>query len=105
MFQRNVLLILGYIVAGRLGLSLSATGGGYAAPVWFPTGLAIAAVLIWGWRAIPGVWLGAFLTNLSLGLGIGTASTQLQGHSFWVAVSIATGNSLEAALARVLLTR
>jgi PAS domain S-box-containing protein len=48
-----------YYLTARLGFSINLA---YVnAALWLPAGLAQAAVLIWGWHAVPGVFLGAFL--------------------------------------------
>ncbi len=66
-----------YFAAGRLGLSL-ATVGGNVSPVWPPTGVALAALVLFGPSRWPGVWLGAFfvtwLTGVPLGVGLGVAT-------------------------------
>jgi signal transduction histidine kinase len=95
MLGRNIVLALAYFASGKLSLWLASTGGGFAAPCWPPAGISIAALLAWGWRAAPGVWIGAFLTNLSVS----------HWEGFGLASCIATGNMLEALLARELLTR
>ncbi|HYC00294.1 MAG TPA: MASE1 domain-containing protein [Candidatus Limnocylindrales bacterium] len=83
------LLALAYLATARAGLSLAAIGG-LAAPVWPPTGMAVAAMLLapalW-----PGIALGAFLTNLSIGVPL------------VVTLPIAFGNTLEAVIAAQLL--
>jgi integral membrane sensor domain MASE1 len=58
-----------------------------------PTGIALASLLIYGYRLWPGVTLGAFIINL------------LTGASVPVALGIATGNTLEALIAVFLLTK
>ena len=79
-----------YWGAARLGLALA-----FVAPqvtvVWPPTGIALAAILLLGARAAPGVWLGAFLANV-------TADAPLVA-----AAGIATGNMLEAVVGAWLL--
>jgi signal transduction histidine kinase len=80
-----------YAVTARLGLLLDAVGG-FATVVWAPTGIAIAAVLILGYRTAIAVWLGAFVANLFNGPPI-------------VAAIIAVGNTLEAVLAVYALKR
>jgi PAS domain S-box-containing protein len=72
-----------YFAAARFGLSLTFVHSS-ASPVWPPTGLALAALLLLGWRAWPGVALGAYLAN-ALTTGWGLAS-----------LAIAAGNTLEA---------
>lgn len=76
-------LAMVYFVAGKFGLSLASQNPSVS-PVWAPTGIALAAVLVLGYRAWPGILLGAFLTNISTA---GTPATSL---------AIAVGNTLEA---------
>src|SRR4029453_8003097 len=78
-----VLLTVGYIAAGRIGLLL-AFANENASPVWPPTGLAIAALLLLGLRAWPAVALGAFIVNLT------------NTGSIPASLVIAVGNTLEA---------
>src|SRR5436190_6475271 len=79
-----VLLTLAYFYAGKLGLSLAFLNAS-ASAVWPPTGLAIAAVLLLGYRVTwPAIFVGAFLVNLTTA---GTVTTSL---------AIAAGNTLEA---------
>src|SRR6266436_4844531 len=72
-----------YFGCGRFGLSLAFVNKSVSA-VWPPTGLALAALLLRGYRLWPGVFLGAFLVNF---LRQGTVATTF---------GIATGNTLEA---------
>ena len=44
-------------------LSLPPSG---ATPLWVPAGIALGAVLIWGYRLLPGVFLGDFLVAVGL---------------------------------------
>jgi CheY-like chemotaxis protein len=52
-----------YYGAARLGLLLAIEGTN-ASPVWPPSGIALAAVLLLGYRVWPGIVLGAVLANL-----------------------------------------
>lgn len=65
-----MLLVLGvaaaYIVAARLGLALGFVTQKVTL-VFPPTAVALAALLLFGYRALPGLVLGAFLANLSTG--------------------------------------
>jgi integral membrane sensor domain MASE1 len=56
-----------YFGAGKLGL-LAQLVRGTVTPAWPPTGIAVAALILVGWRVWPGVALGAFLVNLTLRL-------------------------------------
>src|SRR5678816_3480485 len=85
-----------YYLAGRLGLSLAFFHSSVS-PVWPPTGLAIAALLILGPRYWPGVTLGAFAVNFattghlpsSLGIAAGNTVEALAGA--WLATRFAAG--------------
>jgi signal transduction histidine kinase len=80
-----------YIAAGKLGLSMAFLNAS-ASPVWPATGLALAGLLLIGYRAWPAVLVGAFVVNLTTA---GTINTSL---------AIAAGNTLEA-VAGVMLVR
>src|ERR1051325_7781939 len=79
------LLAACYFLAGKFGLSIAVVNAS-ASAVWPPSGLAFAALLIWGYRLWPGVFLGAFLVNISTQGSIATS------------VGIAFGNTAEALL-------
>lgn len=81
-----------YFVGAEVGLSLASLHQNVT-PVWPPTGIAIASVLIFGPRVLPGIFLGALAANLSTSLPIPFT------------VGIATGNTLEALTAGFLLRR
>ena len=72
-----------YFLAGKFGLSL-ATEHPSASAIWPPSGIALAALLLWDYRIWPGVFLGAFLVNIT------TES------SFATTLGIASGNTLGA---------
>ena len=81
-----------YFAAGKLGLSLAFVHVS-ATAVWPPTGIALAAFLFFGPRVWPGVFIGAFLVNLT------TAGSALSS------AGIAVGNTLEGLLAAYLVGR
>lgn len=56
----NILLVIAYFVAGQFTLTLSLPPSG-ATPLWAPAGIALAAVLVWGYRLLPAVFIGDFL--------------------------------------------
>ena len=58
-----------YFVGAELGLSLASLHENVT-PVWPPTGIAIASVLIFGPRVLPGVFVGALAANLPTSLPI-----------------------------------
>src|SRR5688500_16708927 len=85
-------LALVYVVAARMGLELG-TISGFATLVWPPTGIAIAALLLGGYRLWPGVFIGALIANV------------WNGAPIPVGLGIAAGNAVEALLAVYLLHR
>ena len=87
-----LLLVAAYFVAGKFGLQL-AFAHPSATPIWPPTGLALAALLILGYRVWPAIFVGAFLVNVTTA---GSAATSL---------GIAAGNTLEALLGAYLVNR
>ncbi|MDO8862007.1 CHASE domain-containing protein [Haliea sp. E1-2-M8] len=62
---RNVLIALAYAVLAIAALSLI-TPSGYTSPLWPAAGFALAVILMGGLRCWPGIWLGAFIVDLSL---------------------------------------
>ncbi len=74
-------------MTAQLGLMLNPVSG-FATLIWAPTGLAIAATLLFGYEMWPAIFLGAFLVNHFS-----------QGGSIPVAFMIGIGNTLEAIIA------
>ena len=52
-----------YVVTARLGLVMAMKDGVVTA-VWPPSGVALAALLIFSRRVWPGIWIGSFIANL-----------------------------------------
>jgi PAS domain S-box-containing protein len=90
-FQLTALAVA-YVAAAKLGIELSVAHG-VITPVWAPTGIAIAALFLFGTRLWPAVALGALLANATSDASIG------------VSAAIAVGNTLEAVVAGELLRR
>jgi PAS domain S-box-containing protein len=88
------MLVVGgvYYGAAKLGLNLSVAHG-LITPVWAPTGIALAALVLYGPRLWPAVLVAAFLANAT------------SGASVPVALAISVGNTLEAVVGRWLLVR
>jgi signal transduction histidine kinase len=84
-------IALGYALLGAAGLTM-AIPPGYASPVFPAAGLALACVLLFGRRALFGVWLGSALLNLSHTWLIGTLSLSTVA----VVAAIAIGSTLQA---------
>ena len=88
----SLLVGIAYFAGAKLGLSLAELHENVT-PVWPPTGIAIASLLIFGPRVWPGVFLGALAANLPTHIPVASA------------LGIATGNTLEAVVAWYLLQR
>ncbi|MGH7123733.1 MAG: CHASE domain-containing protein, partial [Stellaceae bacterium] len=84
---------LAYYGVGRLALEL-AIPPGYATAVWPPSGIALAAVLLWGNRVWPGIALGSFFINVATGFDASTPAALAQ--SLGVPAAIASGAALQA---------
>ena len=74
---------LAYFVLAKLGLELASINPS-ASPIWAPSGIALAAVLLGGLRIWPAILVGAFAANATTA---GTLETS---------AVIAVGNTLEA---------
>lgn len=70
--KRVLLLAAAYGGVGVLCLSL-AVPPGYAAPIFPPAGIALAALLIYGVRLWPGVFLGALVVQMTAGANVGVS--------------------------------
>jgi PAS domain S-box-containing protein len=86
-------LALAYLITGKLGTFL-AIPPGYATAIWPPSGIALAYLLIHGYRVWPGILLGSFLVNLSTSLISGPPAETFV--SVAVTLIIGTGASLQA---------
>ncbi|HSY54807.1 MAG TPA: MASE1 domain-containing protein, partial [Opitutaceae bacterium] len=85
-----------YFLAGKLGLSLAFINAS-ASAVWPPTGLALVAVLLLGYRVWPAIFVAAFLVNLT--------TTGFSWGSSVSSLGIASGNTLEALVGGWLVNR
>src|SRR5262245_27040764 len=79
----NIVVAGLYVATGTFGLSLAFVHSSVTA-VWPPTGISLAALLVFGARVWPGILLGAFIVNESVPGNVLTA------------MAIAMGNTLEA---------
>jgi diguanylate cyclase (GGDEF)-like protein len=93
---KNVATVAGlavvYFVAGKLGLQLAYVHAS-ATAVWPCTGIAVAALLVFGYRVWPGILIGAFLVNLTTAGSVATS------------IVIAAGNTLEGLVGCYLVSR
>jgi len=83
-------LVALYFVVAKVSL-LAAIPPGYATSVWPPSGIALAAMLLYGSRLWPGIWIGAALVNLTV------------QSSVTAAVMMGSGNAIEALVGAALI--
>ncbi|MEY2426051.1 MAG: hypothetical protein QOI61_1623 [Actinomycetota bacterium] len=88
---RIAALAVTYYAVARFGLSFGSLPGNVA-PVWPPTGLALVAVMLFGPKIAPGVFIGAFFVNR-------------HGLPLPAVLGMATGNTIEALVGATLLKR
>ena len=86
------LVTVSYFIAGKLGLTLASLNAS-ASPVWPPAGIALAALLLLGYRVWPAILVGAFLVNVTTAGNLATS------------FAISTGNTLEAVAGAWLVNR
>jgi two-component sensor histidine kinase len=89
---RLALVCAAYLLTAMLALKLASINPS-ATPIWPPTGLALASVILWGYRVAPAIYLGALLANVA------TAG------SIYTAALIAGGNTLECLVGAYLVNR
>jgi signal transduction histidine kinase/CheY-like chemotaxis protein len=81
-----------YFALAKGGLALASIHPS-ATPIWPPTGVALAAVLLWGYRTWPAIFTAAAIANVTTAGSVATA------------IAIAAGNSLEAVVGAYLINR
>lgn len=86
------ILTVVYLAAGKLGLTVAFIHPS-ATAVWPPTGIALAALMLLGYRVWPAIFIGAFLVNVTTA---GSVATSL---------GIALGNTLEGVVGAYLVNR
>jgi integral membrane sensor domain MASE1 len=72
-----------YLGTAKLGLGFASVNAS-ATAIWPPTGIALAALLVFGYRVWPAIAVGAFIANITTQGGL------------YASLGIATGNTLEA---------
>ncbi len=92
LIRRCIAVAAVYLVAAKFGFTLAFTAE-QVTLVWPPTGLALAAALLLGSDIWPGIFLGAFVANIT------------SREPAAVALAIAAGNTLEALAAAWLVRR
>src|ERR1700748_3883621 len=98
-FRRGISYTGGLVAIGVIYFALAKGGLALASihpsatPIWPPTGAALAAMLLWGYRTSPAILTAAIIAKATTARSVATA------------IAIATGNSLEAVVGAYLINR
>jgi signal transduction histidine kinase/integral membrane sensor domain MASE1 len=87
----GVAVAIAYVIAALLGFRFAFVAE-QVTTVWAPTGIGLAALLLWGSSLWPAIWIGAFAANAG------------SSAPLWTAAAVASGNTLEAVAGAWLLT-
>lgn len=90
-FFKIIAIAVVYFITARLSFTFAYTGTN-ASPVWLPSGIAFATILILGYRIWPAIFLGALMVNFQVLYIDGHSLLQIFPISFFTAI----GNTLEA---------
>jgi signal transduction histidine kinase len=89
---KSLILFSAYFITARLGISVGAVSR-FATLVWFPSGIAMATLLLFGYSLWPAILLGALIFNF------------INGAPLLVAIGIGIGNTLETLFGAFILNR
>ena len=67
-----VLVAVAYLVTAKLGLMVPHKES-VATLIWLPTGIAVGAIMRWGWISLPAIYTAAVLTESSAGFSLQTS--------------------------------
>ncbi|KZB72326.1 histidine kinase [Thalassospira sp. MCCC 1A01148] len=89
---RSLVIILSYFVTGYAGIHLPYFGTSVTL-IWPPAGIILAALVFWGWRYFPAVYIAAFLLNIVI------------ADSLSAMIFVAAGTTAAAVIPALLITR
>ena len=76
-----IIVLISYFLAGKLGQATTAIRSGNIGPVWPAFGVALAAVLLFGYRIWPGIFIGVFLVDVLSPVPVVAALGQASGST------------------------
>ncbi|MDB2414996.1 CHASE domain-containing protein [Rickettsiales bacterium] len=100
--SKLLLLAVLYFTCANLSLLL-AIPPGFASPVWIPAGIAVAGIILGGYKYLPGILIGSFFANIVISINAGGEITS--ARPLVVAFSIALGATMQAAAGAFLTKR
>lgn len=89
----NFLLAIAYFLTGHLGLALAAAPN-FATIVWPASGIAVAWILLFGWRLLAGVLLGSF--TVALFETAKTLELSVFAVNWWIPLAVSVGAAAQA---------
>jgi integral membrane sensor domain MASE1 len=98
------IVLVSYFLAGKLGQATTAIRSGNIGPVWPAFGVALAAVLLYGYRIWPGIFIGIFLVDFLSPVPVVAALGQASGSTLAAiggAFALRRIASFEASFARL----
>ncbi len=98
----NLFFAVGYFLGGYLGTLLAAPPSN-ASPIWPASGVALAAILLYGYRILPGVFIGALAAQVYAFLDISTVDKTLD--SLLIGSVVALASCLQAIFGTFLIKR
>jgi diguanylate cyclase (GGDEF)-like protein/PAS domain S-box-containing protein len=102
MLRLNSLFAVGYFLGGYLGTLISIPPS-HASPIWPAAGIALAGLVAYGRWLLPGIWLGAFLTQAFAFLD--TSSTDTIFFSLLMGAVASTAATAQATVGAWLIKR
>jgi diguanylate cyclase (GGDEF)-like protein/PAS domain S-box-containing protein len=93
-FRRMLMVLIAYYAAGMLGLLIPYVGS-HITLIWLPTGIAVAALVRWGYH--PAYLLAIYLASLVVNYSVGS--------SVPLSAQIAVGNTLAPLVAALIMQR
>ena len=103
LFFKIAILVLLYVISGKLGLLL-AVPPGYATVIWPASGIAIGMLLLHGWRLWPGILIGSFILNCYISNAFSLDHGFIADKTL-AAAGIACGSTLQALVGYWLVNR
>ncbi|PIP59817.1 MAG: hypothetical protein COZ46_06900 [Verrucomicrobia bacterium CG_4_10_14_3_um_filter_43_23] len=82
-----LVLAVGYFFLGKYGLAFAPLDAGIT-PVWLPAGLALGALLYFGYNLWPGVFLGSLAVNFAISQSWGFSITAAVGNTGSILLSV-----------------
>ncbi len=105
-YIRNIFLnfwvAIAYFLGGMVG-NLLAIEPSNSSPVWPSSGLALAVLLIYGWRVLPGLFIGIFCTQLYVSFGFSVF--EALENTFVITLVKAFASSAQAVIGMLLIQR